>query len=231
MSYAHQSAIIPHMTFQESLKKIKQSCDEFVWWSPSQIARGEDLINDPTKGQRAWAIPETTGEFLHAKILKLKPKIILELGTSLGYSTAWLAHAGQEIGAHVFTIERQQEKFHLAQKNLTDANLEKNVTFYFGEISEILKNSDLLSTAQKLDFVFMDADRGHYHEYFPILEPYLSDDAVIIADNAENMNARMQPFFKLLDEKKWTWEILDLDNGILIATSVPLRLAEPRHLP
>ncbi|MDB4983992.1 MAG: hypothetical protein JWM20_171 [Patescibacteria group bacterium] len=205
------------MTFEESLSNIEKQAEQFVWWSPSQIARGEDLINDPTKGQRAWAIPRATGEFLHEQVLILKPKSILELGTSLGYSTVWLSHAAAEIGAHVFTIEHMENKFELAKENIKNTGFEKYVTPYLGTIMDVLNNSDLLKQNLKFDFVFMDADRGHYHEYFPLLEPHLAENATIIADNAGNMGSRMQPFFELLKEKGWTFEILDMDNGILLA--------------
>jgi predicted O-methyltransferase YrrM len=60
-------------------------------------------------------------------------------------------------------------------------------------------------------------DRGHYHEYFPFIKKHLLSGALLIADNAGNMNQRMKPFFDLLTDEKWDWEIKDLDNGILIA--------------
>ena len=213
------------MNFESIISRTEKQARQFVWWSPSQIARGEDISNDPTKGQRAWSVPRATGEFLHAQILELKPKVILEFGTSLGYSTLWIGDAARAVGARVWTIEHFENKFELAKKNIFDAGLSQIVTCILGKISDVLGNEDdpsgflkkIKEEDLKIDFIFMDADRGHYHEYFPLLEPYLAENATIIADNAENMGSRMQPFFDLLREKKWEMEILDLDNGILVA--------------
>ena len=69
-----------------------------------------------------------------------------------------------------------------------------------------------------IDIVFLDADRGHYHRYFEKIIPYLHEQSIIIADNAINMQTRMKPFLELLELKGWKYEIIDIDNGILIAT-------------
>lgn len=205
------------MTFEETLAVVEEQAKSLVWWSPDQIERGEHLVNDPKKGERAWSVPRETGEFLHALILDKQPGIILELGTSIGYSTLWLAHAAASYGGHVHTIERQSHKFEIARENISSGGLGHAVSFYKGEIMEVLKSLEGTFQKGRIGLVFMDADRGHYHEYFPLLKPYLTADAVIVADNALNMNKRMQPFFQVLDSEGWHYEIKDLDNGLLIA--------------
>jgi predicted O-methyltransferase YrrM len=206
------------MTFEETLANVEEQAKTLVWWSPDQLARGENLINNPTKGQRAWSIPRETGEFLHTLISDRKPLVILELGTSIGYSTLWLAHAAAQYGGHVHTIERQGHKFEIAQDNIKNAELTSSVSFYRGEIIDILKGFEKVFEKDYVGMVFMDADRGHYHEYFPLLKPHLKADALIIADNALNMNKRMQPFLDLLENEGWHYEIKDLDNGLLVAS-------------
>lgn len=199
------------------LDRVRNQAETLVWWSPSQIARGDDIANDPSQGERAWIVPETTGQFLYEAVLVQKPKIILEFGTSIGYSTMWLAAAASAYGGHVHSIEMKQEKHALAKEHIDQAGLSEAATLHLGKISEILPRLPLILGAQKISMVFMDADRGHYHEYFPMIQSLLSDDATIIADNAGNMNSRMTPFLELLNHEGWQYEIKDMDNGILIA--------------
>ena len=206
------------MNFLEVVTRIETESPNLVWWSKTQLERGENLENNPTKGERPWSIPRPTGEFLRTFILEHAPKIILELGTSVGYSTVWMASAAAEIGGHIHTIEMQPHKCDIAKRNIADAELADFVTFHQGRILETIPNlpNDLMG--QKIDLVFMDADRGHYHEYFKILEPMIAANATIIADNAINMQTRMSPFLELLKEYGWDYNILNFDNGILIAS-------------
>ena len=206
------------MNFLEVITKIETESPDLVWWSKTQLERGEHLENNPTKGERPWSVPRPTGEFLRTFILEHAPKIILELGTSVGYSTVWMASAAAEIGGHIHTIEMQPHKCDIAKRNVSDAELADFVTFHQGRILETIATLPYYLRNQKIDLIFMDADRGHYHEYFKILEPMIADNATIIADNAINMQTRMIPFLELLKKSGWNCEILNFDNGILIAT-------------
>lgn len=203
------------MNIRDFLDKIQKDAASLVWWSSDQIARGEDKINDPKKGERPWIIPETTGQFLHDFIIEKKITSVLELGTSIGYSTIWIASALEKTGGHIHTIERSENKISVAENYFQESGLGDVITLHRGEIFDVVKNFPAHLT---FDLVFMDADRGHYHEYFPLIKKHLLPGAWIIADNAENMHSRMQPLFDLLDQEKWHHEIKDLDNGILIAT-------------
>jgi predicted O-methyltransferase YrrM len=201
------------MNIQELLKTIEQESQTLVWWKSEQIARGEDIENDPKKGERPWIIPETTGRFLYDMIRENNFQSVLELGTSIGYSTLWIASALEQTSGHVHTIELSLNKIPVAQNYFEMSELNHRITLHQGFILKVLEKfpDDLV-----FDFVFMDADRGHYHEYFPIIKKHLMSGAVIIADNAGNMNARMQPFFDLLAQENISFEIKDLDNGLLV---------------
>ncbi len=207
------------MSIQDLLKKIEQESHSLVWWKDEQKARGEDIVNDPKKGERPWIIPESTGQFLHDLIIKNNFSSVLELGTSIGYSTIWIADALSKISpstssGHVHTTEHSLNKIPVAKKYFQESGLEHLITLHQGNILDTLEQfpSDL-----KFDFVFMDADRGHYHEYFPLIKKHLSEGAVIVADNAGNMNARMQPFFDVLNQEGVAFEIIQMDNGLLVA--------------
>ena len=112
------------------------------------------------------------------------------------------------------------EKHAIAAEAIAEAGLADYVTLHTGMTADILPSLADMFGNQKIDLLFMDADRGHYHEYLPLIAPHLSDNAVIVADNALNMHERMKPFLEALTAHGWTWHIKDLDNGILIATKV-----------
>jgi len=198
----------------ELLKKIEQESKSLVWWKVEQIARGENVVNDPKKGERPWIIPESTGQFLHDLILKNNFSSVLELGTSIGYSTIWIADALSQTSGHVHATEPSLTKIPVAKTYFQESGFEELITLHEGNILDTLEQ---LPNDLKFDFVFMDADRGHYHEYFPVIKKHLREGAIIVADNAGNMNARMQPFFDLLKQEGVAFEILDMDNGLLVA--------------
>jgi predicted O-methyltransferase YrrM len=206
--------------FLIKIRQLESDAHDIVWWKPEQIERGEHLRDDMVKGERPWIIPETTGQFLYDTIIENNYTKILELGTSIGYSTLWLARAVIDTGntGHIDTVERSDNKVPVSRQNFKEFNMDHLITLHHMRINEFLKT---IPNDTVYDLMFLDADRGHYHEYLPILEKHLSPIGMIIADNAGNMTSRMQPFLDLLTEQNFTWEILDLDNGLLIARKNP----------
>jgi predicted O-methyltransferase YrrM len=218
--------------FLEKIRAVENDSRNMVWWKPEQIDRGEHLRDDTIKGERPWIIPETTGRFLYDCIHDHGYTRILELGTSIGYSTLWLAKALQDSNTsskhspgdgnekpHIDTVERSDNKIPVAQKYFNEFGVGDMITLHHTRISEFLQT---IPDDTVYDCMFLDADRGHYHEYLPILQQHLSPNGVIIADNAGNMQTRMQPFLDLLTEYGFHWEILDIDNGLLVARKNPL---------
>ncbi len=106
---------------------------------------------------------------------------LLEIGTSNGYSTLWLADAVQFTGGHVTSVDRSQEKQAMADANLTRAGLRERVT---------LLSSDAISVVAGLkdayDFVFLDADRLQYPALLSLLLPHLLPGALLLADNVHS---------------------------------------------
>lgn len=206
--------------FLTKIRHLEQQSKSLVWWKPEQIQRGEHLRDDMVKGERPWIIPETTGRFLYDTITKNSYSRVLELGTSIGYSTLWLAYAVREYDGHVDTVERSDNKIPVATQNFIDMELDKYITQYHMRNNEFLEYLSK-SPDKKYDLIFLDSDRGHYHEYLPILDKHLQSSGVIIADNAGNMSERMSPFLQALTEYGYQFEIINLDNGLLLARKNP----------
>jgi predicted O-methyltransferase YrrM len=118
------------------------------------------------------------GAFLHALILARRPKRILELGTSYGYSTLFMADAAHTVGAKVITMELADWKQAHAREQLTTAGLVDRVDFRLGDAVAMIQADN-----GPFDFVLLDIWKDLYLPCFEAFYPTLSDEAIIAADN------------------------------------------------
>ncbi len=165
------------------------------------------------KTSKFWNISKEQGEILAKTILERKPKNILEIGTSNGYSTLYLAK-NLDMNSKITTIEINDERYEIAKKNFSDCNI-KNIIQIKGEILEILNNTKLKN--EKFDFIFLDALQREYLNLIKIIEEQnlLTKNGILIADNVLS-HGNMAEFIKYMQEKYKT-EIIELDDGFLIA--------------
>lgn len=118
------------------------------------------------------------GAFLHALVLAHRPRRILELGTSYGYSTIFLADAARKVGATVITMELADYKQAYAREKLTAAGLVDVVDFRQGEAVAMIAADD-----GPFDLVLLDIWKEVYLPCFEAFYPKLSEEAIIAADN------------------------------------------------
>ena len=115
----------------------------------------------------------------------IKPKRILELGTAKGYSALFFAKLLPD--ATVTTIDRDPEMIEEARANFGSRPEGSRIDFRTGDAAEILGELEAeLAGGQesdKFDFVFIDAGKSHYREFFEICERISSVDAVTVCDN------------------------------------------------
>jgi predicted O-methyltransferase YrrM len=202
--------------FNKLLEKATNISHEYVYYSPSQIDRGDHLKNDPTLGERSWSIPETTGKFLYKIITKLNLRSALELGTSTGYSTLWIATALSEQSDDwkLITIERNLEKQKLAQELLQDP-FSDHIHFENSFIENYLPTISHM----KFDLIFMDAERGKYKEYWNYIKGFLHEKSIVIIDNAlrsQKSVIEFQDFLK--SDSSLSTYLHPMDNGLFIVT-------------
>lgn len=105
-------------------------------------------------------------------------KRMLEIGTSNGYSTIWLAWSASLTGGQVISIEMNPDKQAMADTNLKRAGLRDKVDLRLGNATEIV--AQLKGT---FDFVFFDADRLSAPDQLKLLLPKLESGALVLADN------------------------------------------------
>jgi predicted O-methyltransferase YrrM len=117
--------------------------------------------NDSSTSDRSammFNITPSTGIFLDLLVSEMKPTRILELGTSNGYSTLWLARAASRIGSRVDTVDISPRKVFLARNNLKECGLQDFVTVHEGDCGVYLGACE----SESYDFVFLDSDRTAY---------------------------------------------------------------------
>lgn len=123
-------------------------------------------------------VGEDVGRFLHALILARRPRRILELGTSYGYSTLFLADAARIVGARVITMELADYKQAHARAELAEAGLADVVDFRCGDAVAMTA-----ADPGQFDFALLDIWKELYLPCFEALYPRLADEGVICADN------------------------------------------------
>ena len=127
---------------------------------------------------KLWRISFEKGLLLHNLIIQSKPKRILELGTSIGYSTLFLADAAKKVGGFVESIEVMNEKCSIARSNLDKAGLSKYCKITNANILNAIK-----PYKEKIDFLFMDANKSQYVLYYKGFNKNLNHGAILFADN------------------------------------------------
>ena len=110
-------------------------------------------------------------------VRKYKPKRVLEIGTAIGYSALQIAANAAE-GVEITTLELSEERARLARSFMEESPYNSQITILTGNAGKLLEE-----ISASYDFVFIDAAKGQYPDYFRKIQPYLADDAVIAADN------------------------------------------------
>ena len=142
--------------------------------------QGEDNdARQDDRRQKMLNLEPETAQLLSFLVRSSKRTRILEIGTSNGYSTCWLAWAAQQTGGHVTSIDREEHKHALADLNLRQAGLRELVELRCGNASEIVAN-----LPGPFDCIFFDADRYSAPTQLALLLPKLTPDVLLLADNA-----------------------------------------------
>ena len=142
------------------------------------------------------AVTGDTGKFLSILVSAMKCNRILEIGTSVGYSTLWMALAlvqNQELlnspNRSIITIENNSSKIKRAVKNFEEAGVKELIEIVEGNALNILTqlstaNETKTNTGNNLfDFVFLDADKEGLVSYFDLVLPLVRKGGVIVTDN------------------------------------------------
>ena len=142
---------------------------------------------------RMLNITRDTGEFLAVLVRIAAARRVLEIGTSNGYSTLWLAEAASAIGGAVTTVERADEKVELARTNFARAGLARLITLVHADAGHFLHQAG----ESTYDLVFLDSERREYPAWWPDLQRILCVGGLLIVDNATSHPAELAPLVAL----------------------------------
>src|SRR5579862_3612794 len=137
---------------------------------PAEMAKHLDELLLP--------VGPATGQLMNIIIKESKARTILEIGTSHGYSTVWLAEAARATDGKVITLDVHPGKQDYARKMLEKAGLASVVEFKLGDARESIAALDA-----SLDFVLLDLWKDLYIPCFDLFYPKLGSGAVVVADN------------------------------------------------
>jgi predicted O-methyltransferase YrrM len=116
-------------------------------------------------------------EFIEQLILVKNPKRVLEIGTAIAYTTIRIAHC-LSTGSVIDTIELSKHNIPLAKNNIVKVGLEKKINIIEGDAKKIIPTLN-----REYDFVFLDADKEDYLDYYEQILPLLTSGGVLIIDN------------------------------------------------
>ena len=155
------------------LQRIEEQ-EKFEQENPHEIPNSEKVL----------AIGRNTGIFYNILLHTMKAKNILEIGLSTGYSTMWFADAISKTNGNIITIDFDQKKIKRAKKNFDDAKVDNFIEIRHGDALQVLSEISQEKNFQNFfDFVFIDADKERYIQYFDSVLPLVKTGGIIGADN------------------------------------------------
>jgi predicted O-methyltransferase YrrM len=156
-----------------------------------------DRRDGTPRPQRLRQIPPETGQFLALLAASAPPGQWIEIGTSAGYSTLWLALAAREVGARITSFEILPAKATLARETFAQAAVADVITLVEGDAC------DHLEQFEQIAFCFVDAEKEVYGTCYDLVIPRLVPGGLLVADNAINHRETLQPLLDraLADER------------------------------
>ena len=182
----HQEGIADDETHvTDSLETLKTELERF--------GQANDAATNE-RPRRMLNITRDTGEFLAVLVRATAARRILEIGTSNGYSTLWLAEAASGIGGSVTTVEFAEYKIGLASANFARSGLSSFITLVHDDAGRFLHRSD----PGAYDLIFLDSERPEYPGWWPDLRRVLRPGGLLIVDNATSHVEQMAPLVELV---------------------------------
>ena len=200
-----------------------------------ETSRGEllDTIEKKAIEDGVPIIRSETAALLRSLTAALRPENILEIGTAVGYSALQMCQV-MPANCHITTIEKYEKRIPEAKENFRKAGEESRITFLEVDADMWLKELK----GKQFDLVFMDAAKGQYLNWLPLLLDLMPVGAVLISDNVlqdgdvvqsrfavqrrnRTIHSRMREY---LDELKHMEEfetaVIPIGDGVTISTRI-----------
>ncbi|MBE5923162.1 MAG: O-methyltransferase [Lachnospiraceae bacterium] len=179
--------------------------------------------------QEVPIIRRETGQFIKTLLEMNKPNSVLEVGTAVGYSAIFMSkYLPKE--AHITTIENWEPRIAQAKINFERAKVTEKITLIEGDATE-----ELTKLKGTFDFIFMDAAKGQYINYFPDILRLLADGGILLSDNVlqdgevldskfvverrnRTIHGRMRDYlYTLMNHENLVTSILPIGDGVALS--------------
>ena len=170
--------------------------------------------------KRLNCVSKNIGMFYNILLKSINAKNILEIGMSVGYSGLWFADAvmsNKQLDGQIITIDREKFKIDNARRNFEEAGVDSLIKIREGEARKILHEIKAEFKENYFDFIFIDADKESYIEYFDLCLPLVRKGGIIGADNIlfpERFNEMMADYLSHVRSKSNVQSVtIPIDNG------------------
>ncbi len=159
-------------------------------------------------------ITRDTGEFLAVLVRATLARRVLEIGTSNGYSTLWLASAARAIGGSVTTVEKSPYKIDLSAANFARSGLASYISQVHDDAGSVLDRSP----DGAFDMIFLDSERPEYPAWWSNLRRVLRPGGLLVVDNATSHPVEIAPFIALVKaDAEFVTSLVPVGNGEFFA--------------
>ena len=200
-----------------------------------ETSRGEllDTIEKKAIEDGVPIIRSETAALLRSLTAALRPENILEIGTAVGYSALQMCQV-MPANCHITTIEKYEKSIPEAKENFRKAGEESRITFLEGDADMWLKELK----GKQFDLVFMDAAKGQYLNWLPLLLDLMPVGAVLISDNVlqdgdvvqsrfavqrrnRTIHSRMREYlYELKHMEEFETAVIPIGDGVTISTRI-----------
>ena len=169
--------------------------------------------------KRLNCISKNIGTFYNIMLKSINAKKILEIGMSVGYSGLWFADAimSNTKDGQIITIDKEKFKIDSATRNFEEAGVSSLIKIREGEARKILHEIKEEFGENYFDFIFIDADKESYIEYFDLCLPLVRKGGIIAADNIlfpERFNEMMADYLSHVRNNPNVQSVtVPIDNG------------------
>jgi predicted O-methyltransferase YrrM len=164
--------------------------------------------------ERMRNVEPESARMLAVLVRALRPRTMLELGTSNGYSTIWLADGARAVGGRLTSVEIDPGRSAQSEQNLQRAGLSEHVELRLEDAQVTLAGS----SDDAWDAIFLDAERPAYTSYWPDLLRTLSPSGLLIVDNVISHAHELVEFRALVEREDRVMEALvPIGAGMLMA--------------
>jgi predicted O-methyltransferase YrrM len=174
-------------------------------------------VNDASMTEyprRMLNVTRDTGEFLAVLVRAMLARRVLEIGTSNGYSTLWLASAARAIGGSVTTVEVAGYKIELASANFVRSGLARYISVVHDDAGRVLERL----SESAFDLVFLDSERSAYPKWWLNLRRVLRPGGLLVVDNATSHPEELTPFVTLVKaDAAFFTSLVPVGNGEFLA--------------